>query len=143
MKKVFYLILITSLSLLLTSCKTNSNEVIRLSSEKHKELTTTETIIIIQLSSSNGEIEEARKIIDSNEIENIIDLISKGIKISNDEDVSNVKTSYKLEMLDYNDKVIDIINIYDGQNGWIEFENTGDNYSLDIKSLLEILEIKN
>lgn len=129
--------------MLLTGCKTDSNEVIKLSSEKHKELTTTKTIIIIQLSSSNDEVAEARKIIDSNEIENIIDLITKGIKISNDEDISNVRTSYKLELLDYNDKVIDIINVYDGQTGWIEFENTGDNYSLDIKSLLEILEIKN
>ena len=141
MKKILCLFLFATLSIVLVSCKANSNNaniIIKTTDETIKKLESTTTIMI-------GD----KSITSKKQIEEIIILISSGIRMQDEESVPYIGPRYILKILDNKDNIIDEIKVYSYWNsenqtsGWITFESNNNGYYLDVDALLEIIDIKN
>ncbi len=105
-----------------------------------KELTKTKTVTIEKIFGEN-QVEE-KKITDSSDIDELINIIQKRTEIPEDEDITYRELpNYRLKFLDKKDKVIAEVDFYyySDESSWISVKDD-EYYKIDSGKLLKILE---
>lgn len=139
MRKGFNLLLLLLLCFALSGCfadyktKDGDSEPIPISDEIIEKLSATKTVVVTNLWNEN---ELTKTITDINEIEKIIDLISRSTE--NIGDVTYEGARYYLEMYNIDNQLIDVVEVY---NQRIRFQNyTKHGYKLNMEDLMKIIE---